>query len=66
MPEGRIIYGDGKNEVSVLGDQVAITQVGEHDDGTMVLTAIHMSHDAFREVVLGWQRLRETEKEAEK
>jgi hypothetical protein len=55
MPEQivpKVIYGDGTNEVAVAAESVIIT--GE--DSMVVL-----SRASFREVVIGWERLREEE-----
>lgn len=56
MTEGRIIYGDGRMTVEVTADRVLFSY------GDVVLG---LSRAAFREVVLGWQRLLEQEDEAD-
>jgi hypothetical protein len=55
MPEDRTIYGDGKNEVTVSPTEVVLS------DGTDLVI---FSRAAFREIVLGWERLQQQEDEA--
>lgn len=52
--EERTIYGDGTTAVTV-GDKVTIWR-----DDVLVL---RLSRPAFREIVLGWERLQEQEDE---
>ena len=53
----KTIYGDGTNTVRVTKDQVHIHQ------GVNVVVAL--SRAAFREIVIGWERLLEEEEEDE-
>ena len=55
MPEDRTIYGDGVHEVTVSDTEVLIA---DGDGGLVVL-----SRAAFREIVLGWERLQQQEDE---
>ena len=48
----RVIYGDGKNEATVTEDEILITDGAE---------SVVLSRAAFREVVIGWERLLDEE-----
>jgi len=49
-----IIYSDGTNKVTVTDFDVTVAKFSE--DNEVALSTIVMSHEAFREVVLGWER----------
>jgi hypothetical protein len=51
----KVIYGDGTSEVAVSEQSVMIS----NEDGAMVV----LSRSAFREIVLGWERLLDQEAE---
>jgi hypothetical protein len=48
--EVKIIYGDGTNEVAVGNGFVTLSRASDQ-------SGIVLSEAAFREVVLGWERL---------
>ncbi len=54
MSDEQTIYGDGHHEVVVGAERVCIW---DRDKQSLV----DMSRAAFREVVIGWDRLRERE-----
>ena len=51
----KILYGDGTNEVAASAETVIIS----NGKGAVII----LSHAAFREVVLGWERMLEEEAE---
>lgn len=55
MPEDRCIYGDGSHEVTVSKTEVMLS---DHTGAVVVY-----SRAAFREVMLGWERLMQQEDE---
>ena len=57
-----VIYGDGYNKVAVTENQVIITRHDAHSEEESVIV---FGRKAFREVVLGWDRLRDQEEEQE-
>jgi hypothetical protein len=57
MPEDRCVYGDGTNEVTVSATEVMLS------DGTGSLVVL--SRAAFREIMLGYERLLQQEDEAQ-
>lgn len=57
MPEDRCVYGDGTNEVTVSKSEVMLS------DGTGSL--VILSRAAFREIMLGYERLLQQEDEAQ-
>ena len=54
MPEDRTIYGDGQHEVTVSPTEVMIAEGDQ---------LVIMSRAAFREVLLGYERLLQQEDE---
>jgi hypothetical protein len=54
MPEDRTIYGDGQHEVTVSPTEVMIAEGDQ---------LVIMSRAAFREVMLGYERLLQQEDE---
>jgi hypothetical protein len=55
MPEDRCVYGDGSHEVTVSATEVWLS---DHTGSIVVY-----SRAAFREVILGWERLMQQEDE---
>ena len=57
MGEPTVIYGDGTNRVEVDGNDVLISGLDKESKPANV----GISRDAFREIVIGWNRLLERE-----
>jgi len=56
-PPAKTIYGDGQNTVAVDAVSVVLT----NREGEVIV----LSHAAFREVVLGWERHKAQEEETD-
>lgn len=64
MPDDmHTIYGDGTRSVEVFANEVVIRELYTDVDGTQSTRLIGFSHAAFREIVIGWQRLQDQEAE---
>lgn len=63
--ELQCVYGDGTRSVVVTDKEVIARELYTDVDGNESFRLIAFSHAAFREILLGWQRLQAQEAEGE-